>query len=291
MPLKKTILVALITVLVLGIPLIWLLWPADLPATLEEEEEQPTVQILVDQNHGDHLERLCFTAKGKESISISRIDGGWQITDRPGLPVDPAAMRPLLAQYEQILALRRITEQLSDPAEYGLDQPSLTVTITDHGSDKTYLFGDKNEYYEGYYFTVEGSGQVYLVDYAYFTASDLTVEELLLQKSLPDLSALTAITWTSANGTSFADTTALQEALGGLKIQRLVDYGSEQYAVYKLDKAAVGVIELKDGSTLTLHLSIGETDELIYLTVDDQELIYLVTCEKQQALLDAIGKE
>ena len=289
MPLKKTILVALTVVLLLALPLIWLLWPSDLPAA-EEEQEQPTVQILVDQNHGDHPERLRFTVKDKEEISISRTDSGWQITDRPGLPIDPAAMRLLLAQYEQILALRRITEKMSDPTEYGLDQPSLTVTITDHGSDKTYLFGDKNDYYEGYYFTVKGSGEVYIVDYAYFTALDLTVEKLLLQEKLPNLSTLTALEWTAADGTPLSDTTALQEVLKGLAIERLVDYGNEQYAVYKLDKAAVGVLQMQDGATLTLHLSIGETDELIYLTVDDRELIYLVTCKDRQALLDAIGK-
>ena len=74
------------------------------------------------------------------------------------------------------------------------------------------------------------------------------------------------------------------------EIDRMVDYGAEQYATYKLDRTAVGKITLQDGKTLTLRLSVGETDELIYLTVDDRELIYLVTCQNKQALLDAIGK-
>ena len=82
----------------------------------------------------------------------------------------------------------------------------------------------------------------------------------------------------------------MQAALATLKIDRMVDYGAEQYATYKLDRAADGKITLQDGKTLTLRLSVGETDELIYLTVDDRELIYLVSCQNKQALLDAIGK-
>lgn len=290
MPLKKTILVTLLLVLLLSIPLILLL-PSDEPVEEPIPDEPAEVQILFDQNHAEHIQRLRFTASGKEEISVSRTAaGGWQITDRPGLPVDPKVMTALLRQYEQMLALRRITESMSDPAEYGLDTPALKLTLSGHGADKTYLFGDKNDYYEGYYCTQEGSDTVYLLDYAYFTALNLTVEDLLKQETLPDLSSLTRLEWTTASGAPLAETGVLQAALATLKIDRMVDYGAEQYATYKLDRAADGKITLQDGKTLTLRLSVGETDELIYLTVDDRELIYLVTCQNKQALLDAIGK-
>ena len=291
MPLKKTLLVTFAMVLLLAIPLFWLLLPEEEQPEESLPDEQPAVQILVDQNHADHINRIRFTEQGKEEISISRTaDGGWQITDRPGLPVDPTVMTALLRQYEQILALRRITESMSDPGEYGLDTPSLKLTLSGHGPDKTYCFGDRNDYYEGYYCAVEGSDTVYLLDYAYLTAFQLTVEDLLKVETLPSLSSITQLAWTTAEGVSLSETEALQKALGGLSIERMVDYGVEQYPIYGLDRAAVAKITLQDGRSLTLHLSIGETDELIYLTVDNRELIYLVQCKDRQPLLDAIGR-
>ena len=127
-----------------------------------------------------------------------------------------------------------------------------------------------------------------MLDYAYVTAFDLTVEDLLLTEELPALSAITELTWTSSAGAVAEDVSALQTALATLEIDRMVDYGVEQYEIYGLDSAATATLTLSDGKTLTLRLSEGETEELIYLTVDDREIIYLVTCDEMQTLLEYI---
>lgn len=291
MPLKKTILAATATILLLLIPLaVLLLLPSPDP-TSPEVTDPPSVQVLFDQNHTEHVEQIHFVYEKRDEISVSRTDNGWQITGRPGLPVSDRVMIPLLTLYQQVLALRTITESCTDPAEYGLDQPSLTVTLTVHGEEKTYLFGDRNDYYEGYYCAVKGSPVVYLLDYAYLTAFDLTVEELLQTQQLPALTAITSIRWTAANGSVIEATEPLRSALSTLAIDRMVDFGSEQYEVYGLNTAAVGEITLSDGKALTLRLSVGETDELIYLTIDDCEIIYLVTCKDMPTLLSYIQNQ
>lgn len=291
MPLKKTILAAAAVILLLLIPLavLWL-FPEPAP-TVPESTDPPDVQVLFDHNHTEHVEQIRFVYEKRDAISVSRTDNGWQITGRPGLPVSDGVMTPLLTLYEQVLALRRITESCTDPAEYGLDQPSLTVTLTVHGKEKTYLFGDRNDYYEGYYCAVKGSSAVYLLDYAYLTAFDLTAEELLQAQQLPVLTAISSIRWTAADGSLIEDTESLRSALSTLAIDRMVDFGSEQYEVYGLNNAAVGELTLSDGKALTLRLSVGETDELIYLTVDDCEIIYLVTCKDMPTLLSYIQNQ
>lgn len=288
MPLKKTILAATIAILVLLIPVFCLmLWPEP---TDEEAQvtDPPSVQVLFDVNHVEHLEKISFVYQEREKISISRINGGWQITDRPGLPVNGEVMTPILTLYKQILALRTITESCTDLAEYGLDTPALTVTLTLHGTEKTYLFGDRNDYYEGYYCTVKGSTSVYLLDDAYLTAFNLSVDDLLLTPKLPSLSGTTKLQWTSAEGSVTENPQELRGALQSLTIDRMVDWGSEQYAVYGLDKAAVARLTLSDGRELTLRFSEGETEELIYLTIDQQEIIYLVQCNDMATLLHYI---
>lgn len=291
MPLKKTIFAVLGFVLVLLIAMVALLLLSPEQEQVPVVTDPPAVQVLFDQNHVEHVEKMSFVYKDREEISVNCADGGWQVLGRPGLPADPDKMTALLEHYEQILALRTVTENCPDPAEYGLDAPCLTVTLSVHGTEKTYLFGSENTYYEGYYCMLKGSSAVYLLDYAYVTAFDLTAEDLLAVEKLPALSAISSLEWTCANGATADDLSALQSALATLEIDRMVDFGSEQYPIYGLDAPAVAALTLTDGQTLTLHLSEGETEELIYLTVDDREIIYLITCDDMQTLLEYIRNE
>ncbi len=284
MPLKKTIIAALCAVVLLAIPLTVLLLLPDASDEAPEVTDAPLVQTLIDLNHVDHIESVRFTREGKESVSITHTDDGWQITDRPGLPVDPHKVALMLSCYEQVLALRTVTQSCNDPAEYGLDTPVLTLTLSDHGETKTYRFGDRNTYYEGYYCMIEGTEGVYLLDYAYVTSFDLTAEDLLLVEQLPDLSKIERLEWRTASGTVVEDTDALCRALADLSIDRMVDHGSEQYSVYGLDRASVATITLLQGGELRLRLCEGESEELIYLTVNDREIIYLVTCKDAEVL-------
>lgn len=288
MPLKKPILIAgAVTVLLLSVLIAIALFPqSDAPS---HEPEQPTIQVMFDINHVDHLEHFSYQYKEKDRISVSRTQDGWQITDHPGLPLNSVEVSLMLRRYEQILALRTVTETLSDPAEYGFDTPSLVVTLGDHGSEKTYLFGDENTAYEGYYCMIKGSDTVYLLDVAYFTAFETPMEKLLCSQRLPDLSKITALTWTSSTGVLPNDTVAIRSVLSTLKIDRLIDFGTEKYPSYGLDSPAVGVITLSDGTSLSLRFANGETDELIYLTIGDEEIIYLASCEEMNTLRSYIA--
>lgn len=287
MPLKKPILIAsVITLALITILIVTALLPKSDQSP--NDTEPPVVQVMFDTNHIDHLEGFSYRYQGKDSVSVVRTDNGWQIADRPELPLDPEAVSLMLSGYRQILALRTVTETVDNLAEYGLDTPTLEVTLIDHGTEKTYLFGDENKVYEGYYCMVKGSTEVYLLDVSYYTAFETPMEKLLLAERLPDLSAMESIHWTSANGVVAEDTNALTAALSTLTVDRLIDYGSEKYPSYGLDRPAVGAITLADGSTQTLRFAKGESDELVYLLIGEREIIYLVSCDHMSTLLDYI---
>ncbi len=288
MPLKKTIIAASAAILLLLLALL-ALWALNAdPAPLAETTAPAQVQVLFDYNHTDDIRQITAVFAGKESLSMSRGSDGWQITGRPGLPLEGRRMDTLLGYFQEVMALRTIREGVTDLAEYGLDQPTLTLTLSTKDGDKTYLFGDENSYYEGYYCMLRGSDTVYLLDYRYVSAFDVTVEELLELPDLPVLAAATQISWRSSAGALLSDPQELQTALATLEIDRIIDYGSEQFAVYGLDQPATAEISFADGKSLTLHFCEGESEELIYLTVGEDEIICLVSCEKMDVLLNAI---
>ncbi|MBO5778363.1 MAG: DUF4340 domain-containing protein [Clostridia bacterium] len=285
MPLKKPILITSIIALILAAVLMVITLLPESENT-PEQTDSPTIQEMFDTNHIDHLESFSYRYGEKDTVSFTHTQDGWQITNRPGLPLNSEAVLLMLREYRQILALRTVTEEATNLAEYGLDTPSLEVTITDHGKTKTYLFGDENEVYEGYYCTIKGSSAVYLLDVAYFTAFETPLEELLLTEKLPDLSKAREIQWTLPDGTVQETTEALKGALATLSIDRLIDFGSEKYPAYHLDHPTTAVITLSDGTGITLYLAKGETKELVYLVMGDREIIYLVTSEDMNTLLE-----
>lgn len=294
MPMKKPILIAGITMILLCVAVtVVVLLPTDSEQSPVESDDQLT-EVLFDLNDADCIEQIAFTRAESEAISLRKTDSGWQVAERAGLPIDSAVINPILNRLSQMLALRLITSECTDPSEYGLDSPTLTLTLTADGTTKTYLFGDENSYYEGYYCMIEGTQSVYLLDLAYVTAFDLEMEDLLLTETLPPLTSITSISCTGSSGTPITvtenDLLQLSSALATLSIDRMVDYGSEQYEVYGLDHAAVLTLTLQSGESLQLRLSEGESEELIYLTIGENELIYLITCQNTDTLLSFIRK-
>ncbi len=289
MPLKKTILVALIIIGVLLIPVTVLLLLPDTEEVPAVTTDAPDTQILFDQNHAEHITGLVYQHKGKDKIALCTGSGGWQVEGRPGLPVDRRQIANLLSPFAQMLALRSIREECDDLSEYGLDEPLLSVTLTVHGQVKTYLFGQRNSYYEGHYCTLSGSGDIYLVDESYVTAFDTELADLLSTESLPDLAGQ-SIHWTNSAGSTETDTLELAKLLSTLRIERMLDYGKEQFAVYGLDTPAIATLTDADGQTETLRFAAGDADDIVYLVIGDREIIYLVTCEDMASLQKYIGR-
>ena len=289
MPMKKAILIAGIVALTLSICLAVILLLPDSSGDQPADTTAENLQYLFDLNHTEHITKLSFVYKDRASVSVSKVDGSWQVTDRAGLPIDDLAMEILLDPLEQMLALRIITQNCEDVSEYGMDAPLLTLTVTAEGSPKTYLFGSYNTHFNGYYCMVKGTKSVYLLDESYLQNFDVTLTDLLRTEKMPAFALPAVIAMTDSNGEAVVLSADQMSGLGNLlsqtKIDRLIDYGTEKYAAYGLDHATVFTLPGEDGTPLTLRFAKGETDELVYLVIDDKELIYLVTCEDMDELM------
>ena len=288
MPLKKSILIAGCIALFLAATLaVILLLPeqTDSPA----ETTPQNLQYFFDLNHTEHLDAIAFTYRDHPSISLERVGDDWQVKSRAGLPIDSAALALLLQPLEQMLALRVITEDCKQIEEYGLDQPILTLTLSEGDSSKTYLFGNFNSHYKGYYCMIKGTKAVYLLSESYLLPYDTTLTELLRTEHFPSIDLPALISMTDSIGAEVTlspeDRSNLERIFTTLSIDRMVDYGQDKYAAYRLDSPTVFTLSRANGRPLTLSFAGGETDELVYLRMDDTEIIYLVKCEEMATLL------
>ena len=288
MPLKKPILLAACIALTLAVTMtILLLLPenTDAPA----ETTAPNHRYFFDLNHIDHMDAITFTYGERGPVSLEKTEEGWQVKGRSGLPIDPAAVQNLLSPLEQMLALRVITEDCHNLSEYGLDTPILTLTLSEGSAAKTYLFGAFNSHYKGYYCMMEGTKAVYLLSESYLLPYDTALSSLLKTEAMPTLALPSSIAMIDSTGNKVELTTEdrgiLERIFTALAIDRMVDFGIEKYPAYGLDAPTVFLLTAADGSPLTLSFAKGETDELVYLRMDDTEIIYLVKCEEMATLL------
>jgi len=80
----------------------------------------------------------------KLSVSLSFSGGKWIITDDEKYPVDQSAVSKMLSVITSLAAAREL--EVSDTADFGLDIPVLTVTVTANGTEHVFTLGDVNSY-------------------------------------------------------------------------------------------------------------------------------------------------
>lgn len=141
---------------------------------------------------------FSFTNQNGDFSFTQSQEEGWQRTDDPDFPADQDALDSLVNQALSLTAVRTI----SDPeglSSYGLDDPQLTLTLSDGTDTFSLLVGDAFDSY--YYAQVSGQGDtVYTISTELPAALDVTLDDLMALAQFPVLSQdnITSLTWTSA---------------------------------------------------------------------------------------------
>ena len=89
-------------------------------------------------------------------------------------------------------ATRKI-ENVTDPADYGLGNPAVTVTaVWQNGGSTAYSMGDETPFQDGYYLEVSGqSGTIYTIASSLKTSFDKTQTELAAMEEIPAIENVT----------------------------------------------------------------------------------------------------
>ena len=108
----------------------------------------------VDQNATDNVRVFTFDMALEGEISFTHSsDNGWCLDQSENIPLDETKVRALISTFATVIATKKIDEPSSDLSEYGLDDPSYSVSIKISGKIKSYSFGNYHETLKSYYFT------------------------------------------------------------------------------------------------------------------------------------------
>ena len=222
-------------------------------------------------------------------------DGKWSYDDDPAFPVDDDKISDLLAQFESFTAAF-VIEDVEDYAQYGLDEPVCTISITTGEETCTVELGDFSKMDEQRYISI-GDGKAYLVSHDPLDEFGAVLRDMILDDTIPEFdtaeqlrfygSESYTVTYDEdaasicADDVYFADgkpldTDNVNDWLAALKGLGLSDYVSYNVTDAELETFGLDAPELTvtldysssdedgnetDSGTLVLHLS-QNTEEL-----------------------------
>lgn len=130
------------------------------------------------------LAAMRYTYAGN-TVSLKLERGTWSLADDADFAVDQTAASTMAGALTALSASRAFSGG-SDLAQYGLEQPTLTVTAeAADGETHTYALGDMSSVTYEYYLAADGEQTVYLVDAALKNAFSLTRADLAQKDDIP----------------------------------------------------------------------------------------------------------
>ncbi len=133
----------LVIAAVLLAALSWLVWWAKRnPGSTGTSTATPASPKLADISAGQ-IGEIDLAKKNGPTLILQHRDGKWQITSPETLPADQDAVTTLVGALSPMNADSVIDSKPTDLAKYGLNAPSLTVTVHEtNGQSKEIYFGD-----------------------------------------------------------------------------------------------------------------------------------------------------
>lgn len=265
------------------------------------------------------LTEVSWTKDGS-SLRFTKEGDTWQDASDAEFPIDQDKMSDFLDHFESVHA-SFIIEDVEDFGQYGLDNPSCTITFTSADGDTTIQMGDYSTMDEKRYLTL-GDGTVYLIDddLEQYIATDR--DDLMRQDNVPDYDTLDGIvatgetaftvehhpdedlTYTDAYEYYLSDNGSYK-ALSTAKVEdfmtTLKDLDRTDYATYTADDAVLAdygldapavtftVTTTADKEESSFALAFGKKGDNCYMRMDDSPIIYKVDADTYSDSIAAAG--
>ncbi len=253
--------------------------------TEEDNEENTTEETSIVSLDVNTIKSIYFKNENAEMTLLRDKEGVWKNSEDENFPVNQTYAKSMQDAFTDLTSTRTITEGTDDPVSFGLDSPSILVTVTTEDGKKTDIsIGDTIPVGDGYYAVLNGGKEVYVISADFYNLFTHKVEEMVEVEPIPSLNAadITYLSVENKDKPAFevsydennyadysgftkwtmkqpytTDIAADADALGtlfgnysGLSFLTCVDYNAKDLSKYGLDNPAA-VIRLKYNEAAT----------------------------------------
>ena len=280
-------------------------------AAMQASEAEETLPLAVGPREA--LTALSWSWDG-QSVNLERDGetGLWRNADDPSCPLDAGAAEAL-ARAAASTAASMAVENVTDLAQYGLEEPQLTVIAATAEEIVTYAVGNMS--ITGEYYVQRGGGDTVYLENGSLAAFRVGLRQLLALETVPDdIGAVTGLTvrsaagnyeisyvrgedgegWYRTDGDAFVAldgerVTPMLESLRETDLSRCVGWTEEDVTAHGLDRpqmtATVSYTDTGGGAaSFTLRFGDYEGDD-VYAAFAGSERVYLTSALGPDALM------
>lgn len=147
----------------------------------DEEEEDTTASYEVTDLNADNVTKLVYTNENG-TLTLNKNGDEWTCEEDRSVDIDEDTVNTMVGKVASLTSENKI-ENVEDISQYGLDNPSLTIFVSDGTTSYTLLIGDYNETTYTYYMclgndksTVYTTQSVTISSFQNNTLEDITAE-------------------------------------------------------------------------------------------------------------------
>lgn len=161
-------------------------------AANQDKEDEGIIAFAIDSAD---VTKISWTYLDNDiSLIYDRSNEKWRYEADDSFPVDETYPKNMLTKLASVTADRKLTD-VTDFSEYGLDDPTVVISIVDsHGGTTKFTIGDQNASTSNYYMRINDESNVYLVGETFLQAFSYKLYDIVAMDEIPYISSPSQIT-------------------------------------------------------------------------------------------------
>jgi len=260
----------------------------------QAEKDEESDAVVVTQIDPAEIKAISYDI-GDGERGFEKRDGTWIYTPDADFPLDQSVPETIAEDMGQLKADRELVDG-DELADYGLEEPDYTVTLTEADGTVTEIkFGNTVDDY--YYVSLDDSGTVYTVPSSAADNLSQSLNDMAQFDDYPSIgsgnlkkvvitSGETSTVYDSENEEQSEDISAIAGGLGTVALSEAADYSvaDADRGNYGLDNASRTTVEVtytedNEDKTMTLYIGGEDGDGSRYVMIDDSRIVYLISDE------------
>ena len=260
----------------------------------QAEKDEESDAVVVTQIDPAEIKAISYDI-GDGERAFEKRDGTWIYTPDADFPLDQSVPETIAEDMGQLKADRELVDG-DELADYGLEEPDYTVTLTEADGTVTEIkFGNTVDDY--YYVSLVDSGTLYTVPSNAADNLSQSLNDMAQFDDYPSIgsgnlkkvvitSGETSTVYDSENEEQSEDISAIAGGLGTVALSEAADYSvaDADRGNYGLDNASRTTVEVtytedNEDKTMTLYIGGEDGDGSRYVMMDDSRIVYLISDE------------
>lgn len=184
-----TLILLLIAMVVLIGAYIWLVKYNDKKEAGTADDTDTKTETVADIA-ADSIKTIYFKNENAEMTLAKGEEDTWKNSADELFPVNQTYAQNMASAFKSLTSTRTIPEGSGELSDYGLENPVVTVTITDKDGKETSIFlGSEAPVGGGYYASLKGDSKIYIIAASFYNNFNYNLTQMAAVETIPSITA------------------------------------------------------------------------------------------------------